>query len=139
MAYVQAAVYDAVTKIEGRYQPYHDFAFTPAPGASVQAAVAAAARTVLDDYLPDQGPTVDAEYNAYLATLGNGVADGVAVGEAAANDLIAVRAGDGLKATTPAYVQFGPIVPGEWQLQSPTLTAQMGHLSEDRPLASISL
>ena len=27
MAYVQAAVYDAVTKMQGRYQPYHDFTF----------------------------------------------------------------------------------------------------------------
>ena len=44
MSYVQAAVYDAVTKLEGRYAPYHDFAFTVVPGASVQAAVAAAAQ-----------------------------------------------------------------------------------------------
>ena len=29
MSYVQAAVYDAVTKLEGRYEPYHDFAFVP--------------------------------------------------------------------------------------------------------------
>src|SRR5690348_10510823 len=29
MAFVQAAVYDAVTKIDGQYEPYHDFAFTP--------------------------------------------------------------------------------------------------------------
>src|SRR5262245_27079909 len=36
MSYVQAAVYDAVSKLDGRYVPYHDFAFTPAPGASVQ-------------------------------------------------------------------------------------------------------
>ena len=43
MAYVQAAVYDAVTKIDGRYEPYHAFAFAVAPDASVQAAVAAAA------------------------------------------------------------------------------------------------
>ena len=117
MAYVQAAVYDAVTKIDGKYEPYHDFAFTPAPGASVQAAVAAAARTVLNNYLPDQQPTVDAEYNAYLATLSGGVADGVAAGNAAANDLIAFRTGDGLKAATPAYGQIGPIIPGKWQLQ----------------------
>src|SRR5690348_13242708 len=118
MAYVQAAVYDAVTKLDGKYEPYHDFAFTPAPGASVQAAVAAAARTVLNNYLPDQQPTVDAEYNAYLATLsGGGVADGVAVGEAAANDLIALRSGDGLKAATPVYGAIGPIIPGKWQLQ----------------------
>ena len=52
MSYVQAAVYDAVTKLEGRYQPYHDFSFAVVPGASVQAAVAAAARTTLDYYLP---------------------------------------------------------------------------------------
>ena len=133
MAYVQAAVYDAVTKLEGRYQPYHDFAFTPAPGASVQAAVAAAARTVLNAYVPDQQPTVDAEYNAYLATLGSGVADGVAVGEAAANDLIAFRAGDGLKASpTPSYGGNGPILPGQWQLQ-PNQAVQTPWLATMRP------
>ena len=43
MSYVQAAVYDAVTKLEGRYAPYHDFTVAVVPGASVQAAVAAAA------------------------------------------------------------------------------------------------
>ena len=69
MSYVQAAVYDAVTKIAGGYKPYHAFAFAVAPGASIQAAVAAAARTTLDNYLPDQQATVDAEYNAYIAML----------------------------------------------------------------------
>ena len=134
MAYVQAAVYDAVTKLDGKYEPYHDFAFTPAPGASVPAAVAAAARTVLNTYLPDQQPTVDAEYNAYLATLGSGVADGVAVGQAAANDLIAFRTGDGLKAPTPAYGQMiGSLIPGKWQLQSSTQTAQTPWLATMRP------
>src|SRR3954453_7257923 len=67
MSYVQAAVYDAVSKIAGRYVPYHDFAFDVVPGASVQAAVAAAARKTLDNYLPDQQATVDAEYTTYLA------------------------------------------------------------------------
>jgi hypothetical protein len=117
ISYVQAAVYDAVTKIAGRYQPYHDFTFTVAPGASVQAAVAAAARTTLDNYLPDQQGAVDAEYTAYLATLTGDVADGVAVGEAAAQDLIAFRTGDGLNAATPSYGGIGPILPGQWQLQ----------------------
>ena len=64
MSYMQAAVYDAVTKLMGRYQPYHDFAFTLVPGASVQAAVAAASQTILDHYLPDQQSTVDAEYSS---------------------------------------------------------------------------
>jgi vanadium-dependent haloperoxidase-like protein len=117
MSYVQAAVYDAVTKIEGRYEPYHDFAFTAAPGASVEAAVAAAARTTLDYYLPDQQATVDTEYNAYIGKLTGDVAGGIAVGEAAAHDIIALRTGDGLKAATPSYGGIGPILPGQWQLQ----------------------
>jgi hypothetical protein len=117
MSYVQAAVYDAVTKISGRYAPYHDFAFTVAPGASVQAAVAAASRRTLDYYLPDQAATVDALYTTYLATLTGGVANGVAVGEAAAADVIAFRTGDGLNnAVTPSYGGNGPIMPGQWQL-----------------------
>ena len=133
MSYVQAAVYDAVTKIAGGYMPYHDFPFTVAPGASIQAAVAAAARTTLDNYLPDQQTTVDAEYNSYIATLKGDVADGVAVGNAAANDIIALRTGDGRNAATPSYGTIGPILPGQWQLQSPTQTAQTPWVATMRP------
>jgi VCPO second helical-bundle domain len=133
MSYVQAAVYDAVTKIAGGYKPYHDFTFAVAPGASIQAAVAAAARTTLDNYLPDQQTTVDAEYNAYLATLSGDVADGVAVGNAAAADIIALRSGDGRNAATPTYGTIGPILPGQWQLQSPTQTAQTPWVATMRP------
>ena len=132
MSYVQAAVYDAVSKIDGRYAPYHDFAFAVAPDASMQAAIAAAARTTLDNYLPDQQATVDAEYNAYIATLSGNVAGGVAVGEAAANDLIAFRAGDGLKAATPSYGGIGPVLPGQWQLQ-PGQSVQTPWLATMRP------
>jgi hypothetical protein len=132
MSYAQAAVYDAVTKLMGRYQPYHDFAFTPVPGASVQAAVAAAAQTILDHYLPDQEATVDAEYNAYLATLTGDVADGIAVGQAAAADIIDLRTGDGLNASTPSYGAIGPILAGQWQLQ-PGQKAQTPWLGTMRP------
>ena len=132
MAYVQAAVYDAVTKIEGRYEPYHDFSVVVDPGASVQAAVAAAARTTLDYYLPDQQAAVDAEYNVYLGTLTGNVAGGVAVGEAAAQDIIAFRTGDGLKAATPSYGGNGPILPGQWQLQ-PGQSVQTPWIATMRP------
>jgi hypothetical protein len=133
MSYVQAAVYDAVTKISGRYAPYHDFTFTVAPGASVQAAVAAAARTTLDHYLPDQASTVDAAYTTYLGTLTSGVANGVAVGEAAANDIITFRTGDGLSnAVTPSYGGNGPILPGQWQLL-PNQKVQTPWLATMRP------
>ena len=132
MSYVQAAVYDAVTKLDGRYEPYHDFAFAVVPGASVQAAVAAASRTTLDYYLPDQQPTVDSEYSTYISTLSGDVADGVALGEAAAHDLIAFRAGDGLNAATPSYGGIGPILPGQWQLQ-PGQAVQTPWLATMRP------
>jgi hypothetical protein len=132
MSYVQAAVYDAVTKLEGRYQPYHDFTFTVVPNASVQAAVAAATQTILDHYLPDQESTVDGEYNAYLTPLTGDVADGVALGEAAANDIIELRTGDGLNAATPSYGQIGPILPGQWQLQ-PGQAVQTPWLATFRP------
>jgi len=137
MSYVQGAVYDAVTKLEGRYQPYHDFAYTVVPGTSVQAAVAAAAQTTLDSYLPDQAATVDGEYNAYIASLGGlgapGVSDGVALGQAAANDMIALRSGDGRNAATPTYGTIGPILPGQWQLQSAGQAAQTPWVATMKP------
>ena len=137
MSYVQAAVYDAVTKLEGRYQPYHDFSYTVVPGTSAQAAVAAAAQTALDNYLPDQAATVDGEYNAYIASLGGlgapGVSDGVALGQAAANDVISLRTGDGRNAATPTYGTIGPILPGQWQLQTPAQTAQTPWVATMRP------
>ena len=137
MSYVQAAVYDAVTKLEGRYQPYHDFTYTVAPGTSPQAAVAAAAQTTLVNYLPDQAGTVNTEYNAYITSLGGlgapGVSDGVALGQAAANDIIALRTGDGRNAATPVYGTIGPIIPGQWQLQTPAQTAQTPWVASMRP------
>jgi len=137
MSYVQAAVYDAVTKLEGGYAPYHDFAYTVIPGTSLQAAVAAAAQTTLDNYLPDQQATVDGEYNAYITSLGGlgapGVSDGAALGQAAANDIIALRNGDGRNAATPTYGTIGPIIPGQWQLQTGAQTAQTPWVASMRP------
>jgi hypothetical protein len=133
MSYVQAAVYDAVSKLMGRYEPYHDFTVTVVPGASVQAAVAAAAQTALDYYLPDQQATVDGEYSTYIGSLPGDVSDGVTVGQAAANDVIALRSGDGRNALTPSYGTIGPILPGQWQLQTPAQTAQTPWVATMRP------
>ncbi len=51
MAYVQAAEYNAVTTIAGRYVPYRS-SLPQVPGASPRAAVAAAAYTTLSYYFP---------------------------------------------------------------------------------------
>jgi hypothetical protein len=49
MGFVQAAVYDAVVGVEGRYQPYRFHARAP-HGTSAQAAAVAAAHKVLVTY-----------------------------------------------------------------------------------------
>src|SRR5512146_3313830 len=62
-AYVQAAVYNAVVAIEGGYQPYKSH-LVAQPGASVDAAVAAAAHKVLVYYFPLQQAALDADYTS---------------------------------------------------------------------------
>ncbi len=115
MALVQAAVYDAVVAIEGGYQPYLP-GLKAAPGASVDAAVATAAHAVLAHYLPDQAADLGAAYQTALAAVDDGEAKavGVAVGQAAADALIADRADAGYAAATDFTMpQAGP---GAWQI-----------------------
>jgi hypothetical protein len=121
MAYVQASVYDAVVKIAGRYEPYHDFATPVSPrGASVPAGVAAAAYTALAYYFPAQQATLQATYTAYLAGLASaGQAAGVAIGQAAANDNIAERTGDGRDAVISTPYGAGALTAGVWVFAPP--------------------
>jgi hypothetical protein len=121
MSYVQASVYDAVTKIEGRYQLYHDFtAPVDTAGASPDAAVAAASYTALAYYFPAQAGTLATTYAAYLAGLpAEGRDAGVAIGVAAAEDIIALRTGDGLGASISTPYGQGPLTPGVWIFAPP--------------------
>jgi hypothetical protein len=121
MAYVQAAVYDAVTKIEGRYVPYHDFNADTA-GASVDAAVIAAAYTTLVTLFGDSGLVLKGQYDVSLAALPDaGKAAGIAVGKAASDDLVAFRAGDGRNAViaTPYGQCKVNCPPGLWVFAPP--------------------
>jgi hypothetical protein len=115
LAAVQAAVYDAVVAIEGGYQPYGD-ALTAQPGASVEAAVAAAAHDVLVDSFPDQQADLDTAYATALAAIPDGDAKtaGVSVGEAAAAATIADRADAGMGADVGFVMPAA--APGVWQL-----------------------
>jgi hypothetical protein len=121
MAYVQASVYDAVVKIGGRYEPYHDFtSAVSSRDASLPAAVAAAAYTALAYYFPPQQAALQATYANYLAGLpGVGQAAGVAIGQAAANDIIAERTGDGRDAVISTPYGAGPLTPGVWVFAPP--------------------
>ena len=85
MAIVQVSVFEAVNAITNRYPPQRA-KLAPAPGASVEAAVAAATRTALSKLMPAQQAAIDADYQALLASVPDGAAKtaGIALGEQAA-------------------------------------------------------
>jgi hypothetical protein len=113
-AITQLSVFEAVNAITGDYQPYLGSIVAP-DGASADAAAVAAAYQVLITYFPGSAATLDAARVASLAAITDGTAkaDGIAVGIAAANAMIALRAHDGSFPLTnkPA----GAVAPGVWQ------------------------
>jgi hypothetical protein len=117
MGFVQAAVYDAVVGIDGRYAPYRFQAQAPS-GASDQAAAVAAAHEILVTYVPSAQATLDADYAASLAQLPDGLAKtrGIAFGARAAGNLIRLRAHDGRNAPI-LFTQ--PPAPGVWRPTPP--------------------
>jgi hypothetical protein len=122
MSYVQAAVYDAATKIGHRYVPYHHFS-VGAGNASIEAAVIAAAYNTLVDYL-GRTSTLDSQYAASIAALPDdrNTARGIAVGEAAAADIVALRANDGRNAASPTPnvgTPTNPVQAGVWVWPAP--------------------
>jgi len=131
IAFVQAAVYDAVVAIEGRYKPYFP-SLGRRPGASVDAAVSAAAHAVLVHYFPAQQGALDIDYANALAIIPDGAAkaDGIAVGQAAGDGIIAFRQGDGLEADIGFTMP--PASPGAWQLPA-GITPQTPWVSRLRP------
>jgi hypothetical protein len=133
LAYVQAAVYDATEAIAHRYRPYAIWVRAPR-GASTDAAVAAAAHTVLERFFPADQAALDAALASSLAQIPDGSAKtaGVAVGSSVADGLLALRAGDGLAASVPYTFGVGP---GLWQLtpDSPATTPQTPWLAQMQP------
>src|SRR5262245_23071007 len=97
MAIVQVSVFEAVNAVTGRYPPQRA-KLAPAPGASVEAAVAAATRTALSKLMPAQQVAIDADYQALLGSVPDGPAKtaGIAVGEQAATAIVAMCADDGV-------------------------------------------
>ena len=95
-AMVHGAMYDAVAAVEGGLKPFATGVTAP-PGASVDAAVAQAARDVLVARLAlPQQTAVQTAYDTYLASIPDGPAKnaGKAVGAAAALGMLAMRMGD---------------------------------------------
>jgi hypothetical protein len=112
----QLAMFDAVNAVlDGPYRP---FASTPvsAPGASPEAAAIRAAYVVARNEFPAQAATIQAAYDASIAALAaspEAIADGIVVGEAAANAVLAARAGD--HRNDPELQGYTPASgPGAW-------------------------
>jgi hypothetical protein len=114
MAIVQLAVIEAVNSITGDYKPYLGTVVAPV-GASADAAAVAAAYYVLKNYFP-LAPNLDPAYAASLAVIPNGSAKsgGMATGQAAAAQMIALRLNDG--SSPPQFYLPASIDPGVWQL-----------------------
>ena len=117
LAIMHLAVYDAVNSIDGRFRPYA-VKLQPAQGASEEAAAAAAAHRVLVSLFPDQQAALDTSYDASLALIldGSSKTDGIAIGEAAALAILALRANDGRNVNVTFVPGTGP---GEYQLTPP--------------------
>jgi hypothetical protein len=113
-AIVHGALFDAVNAIERRYQPYAAD-LKAAPGASQDAAAAVAAHAVLADLYPLQKEALDAALAASLARVQDGPAkaDGVALGKAAGEKMLALRRNDGMSEKVSYAPKNGP---GAYQL-----------------------
>jgi hypothetical protein len=144
MAYASAAVYDAVVAIEGGFVPYGPPINAP-QGASVDAAVVEAAYRTLWAYFPPEScnpasppavyafclgvrPSLDASYAEALSAIPPGQAktDGQEVGLQAANDIIALRSGDGRMTPIGVSSTFPTLAPGPgvWRLTPPFAAPQ---------------
>lgn len=132
MATMHGAMFDAVNSIERRYETYR-FSVMTSSGASKDAAAAAAAHAVLVALVPAQKGAFDAALGATLARIpdGSSKTEGVGVGSAIAERMLAWRAADGFDAkrgdnpgTAPgvwrrtppgmapgAFPQFGGVTP----------------------------
>ena len=96
IAVAQVAVFEAVNTIDPLYVPYMPRIQAP-PGASIAAAVAAANRAVLLALMPGEKSNIEAAYEAAVKKIADGPskADGIAVGERAAAQVVARAANDG--------------------------------------------
>jgi hypothetical protein len=112
----QLAMFDAVNAVlEGCYRPFASK--PPSPhGASAEAAAIRAAYIVARNEFPTKTATIDSAYVASIAVVRaspGAIADGILVGEAAANAVLAARVGD--HRNDPDLVGYTPgSGPGVW-------------------------
>src|SRR5262249_5287796 len=123
MALVHIAIYDAVNAIERTYRPYR-VSVVPVPGASPQAAAAAAAHGVLVRLSPRQKTALDAALAAALAEVSDRAARdaGANVGRFVAGQILAWRIADGTERQDTHLPGEGP---GVWRPTPPAFRSAL--------------
>jgi membrane-associated phospholipid phosphatase len=114
---LHVAIHDAVNAVDSRYEPYLPRT-SQAPGASVEAAIAAAGHDTIVALLPDTKVTCDAALEEMLRTISDDSKKtaGLEVGRAAAAAILAARENDGENRT----VQYTPgTKPGDYRPTPP--------------------
>ena len=123
MAIVHASMHDAVNRITGAYRTY--LPASPAPaGASPEAAAIGAAYYSLTALFAAQATVLAGKLGPSLAACGLSAADpGLAVGQAAAAAIVALRSTDGAVRAPYLYTAPGAGSPGVWVPVGPALAA----------------
>ena len=122
-AILHASVYDAINNIDGTFSPY----LVPLPDvprhASQPAAANQAAHDVLVALYPAFQATLDAELQQDLAQIpdGQNKADGIAVGQTVAAQILSLRSNDGSGVTPPPFIPGDQ--PGGYRLTPPNFAA----------------
>jgi hypothetical protein len=135
VAMVHGAIYDAVNAIDGGHAPYLGGLSAPST-ASQAAAVAQAAHDVLIGITPEANTAVrtriDDMLTASLALIsGDGKADGIAIGAAAAVAMLQARINDGRFDVEP-FVTSNDV--GAWRLVPPLNANVQGQFATVTPL-----
>jgi hypothetical protein len=136
-AIMHAAIYDAVNAIDRTHKSYFVNLSGVAQSASQDAAAAAAAHAVLVGLYPQFQAMLDAQLQQSLAQIPDGAhkADGIILGQIAADGILALRSNDGSNAPPIPYV-FGN-APGDYQSTPPNFPQQpqFTHWSHVTPFA----
>jgi len=105
LATVHLAMYDAAMAIARTHKPYAIEPSAPTEGASIDAAVGAAAHGVLKALFPTRASVFQSAYDSWFATLPDGPARdrGLAVGAEVAAGIVALRANDGRSVVLPPF------------------------------------
>ena len=134
LAIMHSAIYDAVNAIDRTHAPLF-FEPSVAGPTSEDAAVAAAAHRSLVGLYPAYQAQLDASFNVKLAGMPNGIAksNGLALGQAVADNMLALRASDGSNASVS---HPGSTEPGKWRptppAYSPATAPQWGNVTPFR-------